>query len=53
MDINTHTVHIDGLLNAQALGEVEETVKALAVNTGDIVVIDCTEMSYICALACA
>ena len=43
------TVYIDGPLNAQALDEVQEKINSLEVNTGDIVVMDCTEMSYICS----
>lgn len=45
----TLTVYIDGPLNAQALDEVQEKINSLEVNTGDIVVMDCTEMSYICS----
>lgn len=46
---NTHTVYIDGPLNAQALDEVQKKIDTLEVETGDIVVLDCTEMSYICS----
>lgn len=45
----THTVYIDGPLNAQALDEVQKKIEALEVETGDIVVVDCTSMSYICS----
>lgn len=46
---NTKTVYIDGPLNAQALDEVQKKIDALLVETGDLVVLDCTEMSYICS----
>lgn len=49
MTTKTHTVYIDGPLNAQALGAVEEKIKALEVSDGDQVVVDCTDMDYICS----
>lgn len=49
MTNKTHNIYIDGPLNAQALDEVQNKIDALVVETGDIVVIDCTEMSYICS----
>lgn len=48
-DSKTLTVYIDGPLNAQALDEVQEKINNLEINTGDLVVMDCTEMSYICS----
>ena len=49
MESKTHTVYIDGPLNAQALDEVQAKINALEVNEGDLVIMDCTEMSYICS----
>lgn len=49
MEAKKLTVYIDGPLNAQALGEVEQKIKELNVEEGTIVVMDCTEMSYICS----
>ncbi len=49
MENKTITVYIDGPLNAQALNEVEAKIKAIEVEPGNIVVLDCTEMSYICS----
>ena len=49
IDPKTLTVYIDGPLNAQALDEVQEKINNLEINTGDVVVMDCTEMSYICS----
>lgn len=48
-NFKTLTVYIDGPLNAQALDEVQEKVDALEVELGTVVVLDCTEMSYICS----
>lgn len=48
-DSKTLTVYIDGPLNAQALDEVQEKINNLEINTGDLVVMDCTGMSYICS----
>lgn len=45
----TLTVYIDGPLNAQALDETQQKIDALEVETGDIVIMDCTEMTYICS----
>lgn len=49
MENKTHIIYIDGPLNAQVLGEVQQKIDAIVVETGDIIVIDCTEMSYICS----
>ena len=48
-DFKTMTVYIDGPLDAQHLGEVEEKMKELEINLGDLVVLDCTDMTYICS----
>lgn len=45
----THTIYIEGPLNAKALDEVKTEIDAVKVETGDLVVIDCTEMTYICS----
>lgn len=49
MDNKTLTVYIDGPLNAQALDSVQERINDIKVEAGDVVVLDCTEMSYICS----
>lgn len=36
-------------MNAQALDEVQQKIDALVVNTGDVITLDCTDMSYICS----
>lgn len=45
----TITVYIDGPLDARSLSAVQEKVDNLEVKLGNIVVMDCTEMSYICS----
>lgn len=49
MEPKTLTVYIDGPLNAQALGDVQAKIDALDIQTGNTVVLDCTEMTYICS----
>ena len=49
MEHQTHTIYIDGPLNAQALNGVQDKVNALVVSEGDTVILDCTAMSYICS----
>lgn len=49
MEHKTHTVYIDGPLNAQALDEVQAKIDALVIAEGEIVVLDCTDMTYICS----
>lgn len=48
-DIKTITLYIDGPLNAKGLSEVQEKIENLKVELGNVVVLDCTEMSYICS----
>lgn len=48
-NIKTLTVYIDGPLDAKALDNVQEKVNALEVELGTIVVMNCTDMSYICS----
>lgn len=49
MENKNITVYIDGPLNAQALNEVQQKIDNLKVELGNIVTMDCTEMSYICS----
>lgn len=49
MENKNITVYIDGPLNAQALNEVQQKIDDLKVELGNIVTMDCTEMSYICS----
>ncbi len=49
MEAKTLTVYIDGPLNAQALDGVQSKINELEINPGDIVVLDCTDMTYICS----
>lgn len=49
MEEKTLTVYIDGPLNAQALDGVQAKINELDIQPGNIVVLDCTEMTYICS----
>lgn len=44
-----HKVYIDYPLNASHLKEMEESVDTLELGIGDVVVVDCTGMDYICS----
>lgn len=43
------TVYIDGPLDAIHLDEVKQKIAEAATNLGDIITLDCTDMSYICS----
>ncbi|MBQ9640367.1 MAG: STAS domain-containing protein [Bacteroidaceae bacterium] len=43
------TVYIDGPLDAVHLEEVKEKIAEAQAQVGDIITLDCTEMSYICS----
>lgn len=45
----THTIYADYPMDASHLKELETDINELEVNTGDIVVVDCKGMSYICS----
>jgi anti-anti-sigma factor len=43
------TVYIDGPLDAVHLNEVKEKIAETEPQLGDVITLDCTEMSYICS----
>lgn len=43
------TIYIDGPLDAIHLDEVKEKLKEADAHLGDIITLDCTDMSYICS----
>lgn len=45
----THKVYIDYSLNASGLKDLEESLGSLELAVGDVVVVDCTGMEYICS----
>lgn len=48
-NFKTLTVYMDGPLDAQALNAVQAKVDNLKADLGTVVVMDCTDMSYICS----
>lgn len=44
-----HNIYIDYPLNASNMNELEDSVKVVELAIGDIVVVDCTGMEYICS----
>ena len=45
----THMIYIDYPMNTINMKELEETIASLEVNLGDLVIIDCQGMDYICS----
>ena len=45
----THNIYVDYPMNALNMKELENNINKLDVNLGDLVVVDCTGMSYICS----
>ena len=45
----THNIYVDYPMNALNMKEIENDINKLDVNLGDLVVVDCTGMSYICS----
>lgn len=45
----THTIYINYPMNSPNLKEMEENISSLEVNLGDVVVVDCQGMDYICS----
>ncbi len=45
----THNIYVDYPMNALNMKELENDINKLDVNLGDLVVVDCTGMSYICS----
>lgn len=48
-NFKTHKVYIDYPLNASRLKEMEGCIDSLELAIGDVVVVDCTGMDYICS----
>ena len=45
----THTIYINYPMNSLNLKEMEENMESTEVNLGDVVIIDCKGMDYICS----
>ena len=45
----THMIYIDYPMNSLNLKEMEDDVASLEVNLGDLVIVDCQGMDYICS----
>jgi anti-anti-sigma factor len=48
-NFTTHKIRVDYPMDALSLRELEEEIGRLSVNLGDIVIVDCKGMSYICS----
>ena len=48
-NFKTHKVYIDYSLNASGLKDLERSLGSLELAVGDVVVVDCTGMEYICS----
>lgn len=48
-NFKTHKVYIDYSLNASGLKDLEGSLGSLELAVGDVVVVDCTGMEYICS----
>lgn len=48
-NFTTHQIFADYPMDALHLRELEEDINGLDVNLGDMVVVDCAGMSYICS----
>ena len=45
----THTIYIDYPMNSLNLKEMEASIESIEVNLGDMVIVDCQGMDYICS----
>ena len=45
----THMIYIDYPMNSLNLKEMEDDVASLEVNLGDLLIVDCPGMDYICS----
>ena len=45
----THMIYINYPMNSLNLKEMEENIASLEVNLGDVVIVDCEGMDYICS----
>lgn len=48
-EIKTYSIYIDYPLDAVHLKEMEEGIQALDIELGNVVVVDCSGMEYICS----
>ena len=48
-NFKTHMIYINYPMNSLNLKEMEENIASLEVNLGDVVIIDCSGMDYICS----
>lgn len=46
---NTHMIYIDYPMDSLHLSEMEEEINSIEVNLGDLVIVDCKGMNYICS----
>ena len=49
MNFKTHMIYINYPMNSVNLKEMEENIASLEVNLGDVVIVDCEGMDYICS----
>ena len=49
MTFKTHMIYINYPMNSLNLKEMEENIASLEVNLGDVVIVDCEGMDYICS----
>ena len=49
MNFKTHMIYINYPMNSVNLKEMEENIASLEVNLGDVVIVDCSGMDYICS----
>ena len=45
----THMIYINYPMNSLRMKETEENMESLEVNLGDVVIVDCQGMDYICS----
>ena len=48
-NFKTHMIYINYPMNSLNLNDMEENIASLEVNLGDVVIIDCSGMDYICS----
>lgn len=45
----THTIYVDYPMDTLHLKEMEEDINSMTIELGDIVIVDCEGMNYICS----
>jgi anti-anti-sigma factor len=45
----THMIYVDYPMNSLNLNEMEKSIATLELNLGDVVIVDCKGMDYICS----